>query len=128
MLRVGVIGLNSIGHNHASAYQSAKQADLVGVCDKLQDRADEAAARYGCQAYYDIGEMLAAARLDAVSVATGGFENGADHSEPTMQCLNAGVHVLCEKPISTNIEPAREITRTAQPTTLYFRINTNPRF
>src|SRR5438552_11988009 len=128
MLRVGVIGLNSIGHNHAGAYQSAKQADLVGICDKLRDRADEAAARYGCQAYYDIGEMLTAARLDAVSVATGGFENGADHYEPTMESLNAGVHVLCEKPISNNIEHAREMTRTAQRKKRYFGINLNHRF
>src|SRR5438876_2449581 len=128
MLRVGVIGLNSIGHNHAGAYQSAKQADLVCVCDKLRDRADEAAARYGCKAYYEIGEMLASERLDAVSVATGGFENGADHFEPTMQSLNAGVHVLCEKPISNNIEHAREMTRTAQQKKLYFGTNLNHRF
>jgi UDP-N-acetylglucosamine 3-dehydrogenase len=128
MLRVGVIGLNSIGHNHAGAYQSAKQADLVCVCDMMRDRADEAAARYGCKPYYNLGEMLATERLDAVSVATGGFENGADHYQPTMESLNAGVHVLCEKPISNNIENAREMTRTAQEKKRYFGINLNHRF
>jgi UDP-N-acetylglucosamine 3-dehydrogenase len=128
MLRVGVIGLNGIGHNHASAYRSAKQADLVCVCDTVRDRADEAAGRYGCKAYYDLDSMLQEERLDAVSVATGGFENGADHYDPTIRCLNAGVHVLCEKPISNNIEQAREMVRVAREKQLYFGINLNHRF
>ncbi len=128
MLRVGVIGLNGIGHNHAGAYRSAKQADLVAVCDMMRDRADEAARRYGCKTYYDVATMLREERLDAVSVATGGFENGAAHYEPTMECLNAGVHVLCEKPISNNIEHAREMARTAREKRLYFGINLNHRF
>jgi UDP-N-acetylglucosamine 3-dehydrogenase len=128
MLRVGVIGLGGIGHNHARAYQAAHQADLVGICDAMPDRADAAAEQYGCQAYSDIETMLREARLDAVSVATGGFEGGADHYEPTIQCLGAGVHVLCEKPISNQIEQAREMVRTAREKGLYFSINLNHRF
>jgi predicted dehydrogenase len=128
MLRVGVIGLRGIGHNHASVYHAAKQADLVCVCDKLPDRADEAGARYDCRAYYEVEDMLREERLDAVSVATGGFENGADHFEPTIQCLNAGLHVLCEKPISNNIAHAREMVRTAREKDRYLGINLNHRF
>ena len=128
MLRVGVIGLNLIGHNHAGAYRSAQQADLVCVCDKLRDRADEAGSRYDCKVHYEVAEMLREERLDAVSVATGGFESGGDHYQPTMQCLNAGVHVLCEKPISNNIEHAREMVRAAREKKLYFGINLNHRF
>ena len=105
MLRVGVIGLNAIGHNHAGAYRSAQQADLVCVCDKLRDRADEAGSRYDCKVHYEVAEMLREERLDAVSVATGGFESGGDHYEPAMQCLNAGVHVLCEKHAISKIHP-----------------------
>jgi predicted dehydrogenase len=63
-----------------------------------------------------------------VSVATGGFEGGADHYEPTMLCLDAGVHVLCEKPISNEIGPAREMVRAAREKGLYFGINLNHRF
>lgn len=128
MLRVGVIGMGSIGHNHARAYQSANQADLVGVCDQSQDRADEAGSRYGCKVYSNVQEMLQEERLDAVSVATGGFETGADHFEPTMQAFKAGVHVLGEKPISNNIEQARQMVRTAREKGLYFGINLNHRF
>jgi UDP-N-acetylglucosamine 3-dehydrogenase len=128
MLRVGVIGLGGIGHNHARAYQSAPQADLVAVCDAVQDRVDVAAAQYGCRAYTDLDRMLQDERLDAVSVATAGFEGGADHYEPTIRCLNAGVHVLCEKPISNQIEQAREMVRAAGEKELYFGINLNHRF
>ncbi len=128
MLRVGVIGLNAIGHNHAGAYRLAQQSDLVCVCDKLRDRADEAAARYDCKAYYELDDMLREERLDAVSVATGGFENGSDHFEPTVQCLKAGVPVLCEKPISNDIEEARAMVRTAREQGVYFGINLNHRF
>src|SRR5712691_6452550 len=128
MLRVGAIGLKGIGHNHASVYHAAKQADLVCVCDKLTDRADEAGARYDCRAYYEVDDMLRGERLDAVSVATGGFENGADHFEPTIQCLNAGLHVLCEKPISNNVAHAREMVRTAREKKRYLGINLNHRF
>jgi predicted dehydrogenase len=128
MLRVGVIGLNAIGQNHVSAYLSAQRADLICVCDKLRDRADEAAARYNCKAYYEVAAMLRAERLDAVSVATGGFENGSDHYGPTMKCLGAGVPVLCEKPISNDLTQAREMVRAARENGVYFGINLNHRF
>src|SRR5688500_1877342 len=128
MLRVGVIGVGGIGHNHARAYQAAQQADLVCVCDAVRDRADAAAQQYGCRAYSELETMLQEERLDAVSVATAGLEGGADHYLPTMQCLNAGIHVLCEKPISNQIDQAREMVRTAREKGLYFGINLNHRF
>jgi predicted dehydrogenase len=67
-------------------------------------------------------------QLDAVSVCTAGVENGGDHFIPTMECLDAGLHVLCEKPISNNIKHAREMVATAKQKGLYFGINLNHRF
>jgi predicted dehydrogenase len=72
--------------------------------------------------------MLFLSSLDAVSVATGGFENGSAHFEPTMACLEADVHVLCEKPISNDIGEARAMVRAARARGLYFAINLNHRF
>jgi UDP-N-acetylglucosamine 3-dehydrogenase len=128
MLRVGVIGLGGIGQSHVRAYLASKQAELVCVCDAVRDRADETAARAGCKAYYDVAEMLKQEPLDAVSVATSGFENGADHYEPSIQCFEAGVHVLCEKPISNDIEQARAMVRVARERGVYFGVNLNHRF
>jgi len=128
MLRVGVIGARGIGETHARVYRQDPLCELVAVCDLARERADEVAARFGARAYYRVESMLRAEALDAVSVATGGFENGAAHFEPTMACLEAGVHVLCEKPISNDIEEARAMVRAARQRGLYFGINLNHRF
>ena len=128
MLKVGVVGVRAIGNTHAEAYKNNKLSELVAVCDIVPERADESAARWGAKAYHSVEDMLKNEQLDAVSVSTGGFENGGDHFEPVMQCLNAGLHVLCEKPISNNIEHAREMVRTAREKGLYFGINLNHRF
>jgi predicted dehydrogenase len=127
-LRVGVIGMRGIGNTHAEVYKNDPLAELVAVCDIDKARADESAARWGARAYYSAAEMLRNEDLDCVSVATGGFENGSWHYEPVMECFAAGRHVLCEKPISNDIEQAREMVRTAREKGLYFGINLNHRF
>jgi len=127
-LRVGVVGMRGIGNTHAGVYKNDPLAELAAVCDIDTSRADEAAERWGARKYYSVSDMLANEELDAVSVSTGGFENGSWHYEPVMECLKAGKHVLCEKPISNNIEHAREMVRTAREQGVYFGINLNHRF
>jgi predicted dehydrogenase len=128
LLRVGVIGPNHIGKTHARVYNAHPDSELVCVCDLLEPRANEAAEQFGCKAYYSIEEMLRNEELDAVSVCTGGFENGSAHYEPTMTCLSAGVHVLVEKPISNSIKEARQMVRLAREKGLYLGVNLNHRF
>jgi len=113
---------------HAQVYKNDPLAKLVAVCDILKDRADEASAKFDVKAYYSISDMFKNEKLDAVSVATGGFENGSAHYEPVMQALDAGLHVLCEKPISNNIVHAREMVKKAKEKKVYFGINLNHRF
>jgi predicted dehydrogenase len=72
--------------------------------------------------------MLDRERLDCVSVATAGVENGSHHYEPTMQAIAAGVHVLCEKPLSNEIERAREMVRAAREKGVYLGVDLNHRF
>jgi len=128
MLKVAVIGMGNIGNIHAPVYQADPLAELVAVCDIIPERADRAAARYGVRAYYSVEEMLRNEQLDAVSICTAGVENGGDHFEPTMQCLEAGLHVLGEKPISNNIEQARQMVAKAEEKGVYYGINLNHRF
>src|SRR5205809_2128678 len=128
MLRVAVIGMRGIGTTHATCYAGDSLAELVACCDVVKERADSTAQRFGARPYYSVQELLAREKLDAVSVATGGFENGGDHYAPVMECLNAGLHVLCEKPLSNNIEQAREMARTAREKGLYLGVNLNHRF
>jgi len=128
MVRVCVIGLGPIGNRHANIYAEDELADLVGVCDKLHERADATAARLGVPAFYDVETMLKALAPDMCSVATGGYEYGSDHYLPTMQALEAGCHVLGEKPISNEIPQAVEMVAKAKEKGLCYGIDLNHRF
>lgn len=128
MLKVAVIGMGNIGNTHAPVYKADPLAELVAVCDIIPERADKAAARYGARAYYSVEEMLKHEQLDAVSVTTAGVENGGDHFTPVMQCLEAGINVLGEKPISNDIVKARQMVAKAKEKGVYFGINLNHRF
>jgi predicted dehydrogenase len=127
-LRVGVVGLGGVGMAHSNVYRGDALSDLLCVCDMVKDVADKAAAELGVKAYYSVGEMLESEELDLVGVCTGGHENGSAHYEPAMECLKAGKHVLCEKPISNKIEEGREMVAEARKRELYFGVNLNHRF
>jgi predicted dehydrogenase len=128
MLRVCVIGMGPIGNRHADLYKADPLAELVGVCDIIPERADKAGARLGVPAFYDARKMLDALKPDVVSVTTGGQEYGSDHYEPTIQAIEAGCHVLGEKPISNVIEEAEEMVARAKEKGICYGINLNHRF
>jgi predicted dehydrogenase len=127
-LRVGVIGMGPIGNRHAMIYKENPQVELVGVCDLLKDHADAAAARWNAPAFYTAPEMLAALQPDLVSITTGGYEYGLDHYEPTLQALEAGCHVLGEKPICNDIAKAQDMVNKAREKGVCYGINLNHRF
>ena len=128
MLRVCVIGMGAIGNRHAKIYRENPLVQLVGVCDLIRKRADEAAKTLSVPAFYDAPTMLAALKPDLCSVATGGIEYGSDHFEPTIQALDAGAHVLCEKPICNEIPKAEQMVTKAREKNRCFGIDLNHRF
>lgn len=129
MLRVAVIGMGPIGNNHATVYKSIPEVvELVGVCDRLPERARAAGEKYGVASFLNAREMLECLKPDLVSVATGGFEYSSDHYEPTMQALESGAHVLCEKPICNDLQKAREMVDTAARLGRCFALDFNHRF
>ncbi len=128
MKRVCVIGLGPIGNRHSDIYAADDLAELVGVCDIDEDRANAAAERLGVPAFYNVQTMLRELSPDICSVATGGYEYGSDHYEPTMLALEAGCHVLCEKPISNEIPRAEEMVTKAREMKLCFGVDLNHRF
>ena len=127
-VRVAVIGLGPIGNRHADLYAEDPVAELVGVCDIRKDRADATAARLGVRAFYDVPTMLKELAPDMCSVATGGVEYGSDHYQPTIQALEAGCHVLCEKPICNTIPEAEKMVDVARMHDRCFGIDLNHRF
>jgi len=127
-LKVGIVGLSGIGNLHADCHMADPLSNLVAVCDVIKEKADETAAKHGVKAYYSLKDMLENEDLDIVDVTTGGYENGSWHYEPAMEALAANKHVLCEKPLSNNIEEAREMVRFAASKKLYLGCNLNHYF
>jgi predicted dehydrogenase len=128
-LRVAIVGMGGIGNTHGGVYQKRPDCEIVAVCDVSKERADKAAERYGCPAFYSIREMLGSGiRIDAASMCTAGKENGGDHYEATMELLAGGLPVLGEKPISNEIPKAREMVALAREKNLRYGINLNHRF
>jgi len=128
VLKVGIIGMGGIGNTHADMYKQNQRVQLIAVCDLIKERADKASARLGAKAYYTAPEMLAAEDLDMASVATAGVENGSDHFEPTMQALEAGLHVLCEKPLCNDVVKAERMVEKAKEKGLCLGTDLNHRF
>ena len=127
-LKTAVIGMGPIGNIHADCYQSIDGAELVCVCDIDHERADAAGARLALPVYYDVPTMLDGTDLSLVSVTTGGKEYGSEHCLPTLQSLEAGLHVLGEKPISNDIAEGKRMVDLAREKRLCYGINLNHRF
>lgn len=121
--RVAIIGTGNIARAHARAYQAnAAAAELVAVADVEVERAKEFAAQYGFGATFsDAGEMLRQVKPDAVSICTPNFL----HAPLSIQALEAGVSVLCEKPMATSLADAERMKAAAERTgkTLYIGFN-----
>ena len=128
MLKVCVIGMGPIGNLHAKIYREIPACELVGVCDRIEERARAAGAAHRAPWYLDAADMLRQAKPDLVSVATGGYEYSSDHYEPTLQALRAGCHVLGEKPISNDLRHGAEMVRVAKETGVCYAIDLNHRF
>ncbi|SHE46423.1 Predicted dehydrogenase [Caldanaerobius fijiensis DSM 17918] len=109
--KIAIIGNGSISHVHMAAYKKLENVEIVANCDINEKRAKEYAERYGIpHTYTDYNEMLKREELDGVSVCT--WNNV--HAPASIAALNAGVNVLCEKPLAMNAEQAQEMVDTAK--------------
>ena len=107
-LKVGIIGTGMIAvSGHIPAWKNLKDdVELIGAADILEDRAKLVAESEGIpHAYGDWREMLDELDLDVVSVCT----PNCYHHEQTIAALQAGAHVLCEKPVATSRADAVEM-------------------
>jgi len=104
MLTIGIVGTGGIARAHVDGYQRfAGECEIVALCDPAPGRAEALRAELGldgARVYTDAAEMLAAERLDLVSVAT----PPSTHAALSIQALEAGVDVLVEKPMAPSLE------------------------
>ncbi|MEK5176124.1 Gfo/Idh/MocA family oxidoreductase [Heyndrickxia sp. FSL W8-0496] len=124
-LRVGVIGCGSIAqHRHLPEYRINKNVELTAVCDIHKDRADAIAKQYGVAAFTSFEELINSGIVDAVSVCT----SNDLHAPVTIAALDAGIHVLCEKPIATSKQDAEAMIAAVERSGKKLMIAHNQRF
>ncbi|RDW15615.1 Gfo/Idh/MocA family protein [Oceanobacillus chungangensis] len=124
-LRVAVIGCGSIAkHRHLPEYGLNPNVEIVAVCDLIEERAMAAAEKYQAKAYTDYVTLLNTEKLDAVSVCLPNYL----HAPVSIAALNAGNHVLCEKPMATSIEEAEQMIEAANKNKKKLMIGHNQRF
>ena len=107
-VRAGVIGIGHMGQYHVGAYMEIPYVDVVGVADVDKDKVKAIGQQYEIQGFTDYRELLPLVDVVTVAVPT------KEHFQVTKDALDAGVHVLVEKPIATTIEDARELFRLAR--------------
>lgn len=127
-LKVGIIGCGGIAEGkHLPALAQLEEVVLVAFCDIIKERAEKAKINYGTKeavVFEDYKKMLAEVDLDIVHVLT---PNNA-HSEITVAALEAGNHVMCEKPMAKTAEEARTMINTAKRTGKKLTIGYQNRF
>ena len=108
-MKFGIIGAGMIGHFHAKAITAMTGGEILSVFDLRAEAADKLAAEYSGKGYSDINEFLADPELEIVTIGT---PSGA-HLDPALAALNAGKHVICEKPLEITLERIDQITAAA---------------
>lgn len=115
-VRIGIIGCGGIANNkHMPALHRLPDVELVAFCDIIVERAEKAAKEYGIEGakvYEDYKELLKDETIDVVHVLTPNRE----HSFITVDALEAGKHVMCEKPMAINTEEAQKMLDAAKRT------------
>lgn len=109
-MKVAVIGVGSMGRNHARVYSELAEAELVAVSDADSKLAQSVAEKFGTRAYTDYRELLAQEKPDAVTIAV----PTVLHEEVGLVALEAGAHVLMEKPIAATVEEGQRLIAKAR--------------
>jgi predicted dehydrogenase len=110
MSSAAVIGCGDVSVVHLQAIEKLAGVELVGVCDTDADRAAAAAERYGVPRFADHRQLLAATRPDVVHVCTPHHQ----HVPVAIDCLDAGVGVLVEKPVAHTVAEADRLIAAAR--------------
>ena len=121
-IRVAVVGAGILGKRHARVFGEIEGARLVAVADHSLEKAQAAAGE--ARAFTSIEELLSNVECDAVAVATPDHL----HVDPVTSALNAGKHVLVEKPLATSMTAARDMSVLAQRKGLVLQVNYSQRW
>jgi predicted dehydrogenase len=123
-LRTAVIGVG-VGQLHIESYQELPNVELTAICDSNPLRLAEIGDRYGiAKQYTDYAELYRSGLVDAVSIA---LPNNL-HAPAAVTALDAGLHVLCEKPLADGVAAGEKIVKATEQAVGQFMICLNRRY
>ncbi len=109
-LKVGVVGAGIFGQIHARSYYGYHRSEIVAICDLKEEKAREVSQKLGCSYTTNSKDIAQEEEIEAVSIVTPDFA----HKEVALEMIDAGKHVLIEKPLTTNSKEAEEIIQAAK--------------
>ncbi len=110
MLKAAVIGVGSMGSNHARIYHDMENVELIAVADSQSELAVKVGKRFCVPSYTDLDAMLDTCRPDLISVAV----PTSLHYQVSCKLLKRGIHVLVEKPITSHLDDAERLIELAK--------------
>ena len=123
-LGVAVIGTGFWGRNHARVFKELEETELLAVCDIDAERAKSVAKQFGVKPYTNTGKLLKREDIEAVSVCTW----STSLAREALKALEAGKHVLVEKPMAANVKQAEKLLKTAKRERLHLTVGFLMRF
>jgi UDP-N-acetyl-2-amino-2-deoxyglucuronate dehydrogenase len=110
-IKIAILGCGRIAQRHAHHISKTPGLILAAVCDTVKEKAEALAKEYNSKAFYSLTDMLKSdAAINLVSVCT---PNGL-HAEQSIEILNSGKHVLCEKPMAIDVQDCGAMIQAAE--------------
>ncbi|MDD5678711.1 MAG: Gfo/Idh/MocA family oxidoreductase [Kiritimatiellae bacterium] len=117
-LRFGVIGAGGMGQGYCRILGTLPHARLAAVCDVNRSAAEEVGRKFGVPSFCDHREMIKAKVCDAAAIVT----PHPFHYQPAMDCMNAGLHVISEKPLTERVSTADRMAAAAKKNGVVFAV------
>jgi len=122
-INVAVIGVGKLGREHTRIYHEIPQTNLIGICD-IKPSVKKLAHRYHTRFYQEYQTLLAREKIDALSIAV----PTSLHYQVAKQALSYGIHILLEKPITSDLKQAEDLLHLARQNNLILQVGQIERF
>ena len=126
-IRIGIVGTGGIAHAHMDQYVKFDDVEIVGACDIVPGKARDFLDSYGLKnapAFESVGDLVKNVKMDGASVCT----YNKTHAVCVIEVLEAGIHVLCEKPMSFTIQEAADMVKASKKAKKFLTIGFQPRW
>ncbi len=123
-VRFGVVGVGGMGSGHCSSIGQVKQARLTAVCDIDPATAEKAGKQFNVPYFLDHRQLIKSGLCEAVTIAT----PHPSHAPIAIDCMNAGLHVISEKPLSERVSMAEKMAQAARKNRVAFVVMFQRRF